>query len=192
MSDQKERQAARALAQFLKAGRSRREQQERLGVIRAQAKFLKAGGSRRDPGSPLMKFLEPRKVDILLRTWEKQFQAGDTVALFKAVHLCLRAGVAPSWVRQAFDEGLKNVIERDAVSWDEAFGGPYRKGAQIKSVKRRRKLLLPVYEEVMRLHVEEKRPIDLWTFAAAGKKFGIGHTLAGELYKEVINARVPI
>jgi hypothetical protein len=145
-----------------------------------------------DPTCPLRNFLEPHKVDILLRAWKKKFQAGDTVALFKAVNLCLKAGVAPLWVREAFGKGLGNVIDRDAVSWDEAFGGPYRKGAKVKSARRRRQLLLPVYEEVMRLHTEEKMPIDPLIFAAAGRKFGIGHTLAGKLYSAIINARDPI
>jgi hypothetical protein len=68
-------------------------------------------------------------------------------------------------------------------SWDEVFGRPHKKGAHLTSLRRKRRLRIPIL-----LRVTERQdagePISKDLFDCVGEEFGIAGTLVSEIYYE--------
>ena len=116
----------------------------------------------------------------------QRFQSGDRMALFAAIRICASTDmVMPEWVSNAFIEGYDSVLNCHKGSWDGAFGKPYKKGTQLTGLRQRREKKIMVYMEIREILSSGKTTaIDNELFERVGKKFGIGKTLANELYYE--------
>jgi hypothetical protein len=98
------------------------------------------------------------------------------------VFLCARDGrPIPEWARSELFNIEGEVRSGQFKSWDDVFGRPVKKGAQLKAIQRRRKLWLDVCLEV---HKRQKAgsPIEPDMFEAVGEELGITGALAREVY----------
>lgn len=94
--------------------------------------------------------------------------------------------VMPDWLAQAYLRRFRRVVNLEVATLDAAFGPLPRKGEKvIRNLKRRRELL-PLLNEKLCTVIQEdpSRPVDKALFEEVSKFFGIGATLAEELYRE--------
>ena len=81
----------------------------------------------------------------------QRFEAGDGMALLAAIRKCANHDLAmPAWVAEAFIERYDRVLNCRAGSWDDVFGRPYPKGANLNAMRKRRTLRSAVWNEVQR------------------------------------------
>lgn len=111
------------------------------------------------------------------------------MALLAAIRECANHDLPmPEWVSHAYIRAYDMVLNCKAGSWDEVFGRPYRKGAQLAAMRKRRIKRLAVWNEARRIILSEpETPIDVAFFERIGEKLAIGKTLASELYYEEKN-----
>jgi hypothetical protein len=93
------------------------------------------------------------------------------------------------WCAEAFLTAIEDVQDYRAKSWDEVFGRPHKKGAQLDALRKRREYQAKVWAHI---HVlKEKNPniaIDGSLFEQVGKEFGIGgKTLTEDYYYSMQN-----
>lgn len=115
-------------------------------------------------------------------------EAGDGYEVLACIRKCVTHGVvAPEWLAYAFNRRYDAVLNCKAKSWDDplSFGKPYKKGANLNAMRKRRLLRFAVWNEARRLLNESPQmPIDEYFFEVIGKPFNIGKTLASEYYYE--------
>lgn len=103
-----------------------------------------------------------------------------------AVRVCAARGlVLPDWLAREFILRYDAVLNARAGSWDDpaAFGRPYKKGAQLAAIRKRRLLRWAVHDEVTRIRsMEPDTPTDEALFERVGAKFHVAKTLCAELY----------
>lgn len=131
-----------------------------------------------DPTLPIFQWAARFSLDDELA----RLNAGDRNAVLGALRICANHGLPmPDWLARAFIQGYDLVLSRQTGSWDDAFGKPVPKGAHLAAMRKRRNKATAVWLEVRKLHAEGW-PIDDGLFEKAGKRLGIGKTLAGEFY----------
>lgn len=123
-----------------------------------------------------------------LAHYEQLFLSGDNFALLIAVRICAQHEMPlPDWAARAFIKKFDTVLNLRAGSWDEAFGRPYPKGFHLNRARRRRELQPRIYVHIQEiLAMDPKTPIGEGLFEQVGKEFGIGKTLASELYYSMV------
>lgn len=110
-------------------------------------------------------------------------QPPDPAALLDAIDFCARAGMPmPRWLAEAWCARYEDWMLFRAKSLDEAFGVSRPKGMHIDGAAQRQRLKARVVLEVLRLHGEEKLPIDQDLFDRVGKVLGIGGGLVNKIY----------
>lgn len=150
----------------------------------AQAAALAADPTRSDsdPSLPLFQWVALHQLDAL----RQQFDAGDGMALLAAVRHCANHDLAmPAWVADAFIQCYDRVLTCRAGSWDDVFGRPYPKGANLNAMRKRRTLRFAVWNEVQRILMSEPdTAIDAGLFERAGAAIRppIGKTQAEAYY----------
>ena len=90
----------------------------------------------------------------------------------------------PPWLKQAFQNAYGAKSDGKIKSWDEVFGRPFKKGIRPARERRNRRIANDLYERVEERH-SAGEPIDKSLFEAVGKDFGVGGTVASELYYEI-------
>ena len=90
----------------------------------------------------------------------------------------------PPWLKQAFQNAYGAKSAYKIKSWDEVFGRPLKKGIRLARERRNNRIANDIYERVVERHIAGE-PIDKNLFEAVGKNFGVGGTVASELYYEV-------
>jgi hypothetical protein len=103
------------------------------------------------------------------------------------VKLCADYGfLIPNWLRMEYGRRFDAVWFADVGSWDDpaAFGPPNPKGTRIEALRLRRRLRHPVYVRLFELR-RAGAPMDEHTLETVGKEFGIGKTLAADMYYSV-------
>jgi hypothetical protein len=117
------------------------------------------------------------------RLWEA-LEAGDKGAVLSAINICFHSETAvPGWVQSEFTNACTNVRIGLFKSWDEVFGRPHKKGAQLGAVRRKRPLRIPILNRVEERHAAGE-PISKDLFDSVGAELGIGGTLVSEIYSE--------
>lgn len=120
--------------------------------------------------------------DLAIEECRKRFEAGAPKALLEALDLFARSGDAmPLWMREALVARLDPWLRYQAKTLDQAFDVE-RKRERISNRKMRLSLQPAVAWEVIRLHREEKLPIDEALFERVGKKFNISMGTARDFY----------
>ena len=116
----------------------------------------------------------------------QRYEAGDSFSLMQAVFKCAqRSLVMPAWVAQPFIDGYYAVVNCRAKSWDDVFGSPYPKGAQLAARRKRRLALVAVWNAATAILMKEPDvAIDVGFFERIGRDAHppVGKTLAAELY----------
>jgi hypothetical protein len=124
-------------------------------------------------------------------------------ALDGMAHCAMHELVAPDWLARKFLAGFYAVAHARAKSWDEAFGAPFPKGAQLPAIRRRRKQRIEVAlltsDFVMR-HPDLPMTALWGLFSKAGRarteiepaireragRIGVSKTVAQQLYAEAL------
>jgi hypothetical protein len=120
--------------------------------------------------------------DLAIEECRKLFEAGETRALLDAIDFCARSGSAmPLWVAEAFCARYEKWSRYEAKTLDQALGVD-RKGERISNRKFRESMKPRVAYEVIRLHKQERLPIDEALFERVGAIFGIPMGTARAIY----------
>ena len=124
--------------------------------------------------------IQMRQID---RCAEKYVADGDSLALFEAIAICARLEIPlPRWASSAFSNTFYKVLNCEFGSWDEAFGSPLPKGAQLKSARRRQEVRIKLYSRVNEIIRNERCPVDDFLFLRVGREFDVGKTACKEIY----------
>jgi hypothetical protein len=94
----------------------------------------------------------------------------------------------PDWLEEAFVDAFEKGRGYEIKSWDEVFGKPQKKGANLDSRRHKYKKRWEIFHRV-RLRNKAGEPIGKELFAAVGKEFGVSGTTAEELYYKVRKLR---
>jgi hypothetical protein len=124
-------------------------------------------------------FLEERR---------KLYEKGHKNELLYCLIWCLQNNVPiqATWVYQKFLEAYFAVTGCEVKSWDDVFGRPLPKGGQLATERRKIEIRWSVYECIRNRH-EAGEPLEK-LFREVGKDFGIGSTVAKELYYDIKNS----
>jgi hypothetical protein len=113
------------------------------------------------------------------------YEQGDKGQILPWLDWCLSQDVqVPQWLKEAFCEAYNARRDYSIKSWDDVFGPPVPKGARPENEQRKLKKLWPLFERMYDLHSADPAnwPIGEKLFEKVGKEFGVGKTLASELY----------
>lgn len=140
-----------------------------------------------------MKLLTDEQVNsAVLSEGKKLYDQGDKTQILKCLSSCLYYDrPIPPWLKQAFQNAYRAKSAYTIKSWDEVFGRPIKlkKGARLETERRNRsEISSDIYKRVVERHGAGE-PIDKELFASVGKDFGVGGTIASQLYYAVVNAR---
>ena len=111
----------------------------------------------------------------LIKLAEYFKETGDNKILLQAISICaLNDFVIPRWCSLPYLEAFRDVWHFNVKSWDESFGQPNPKGAQMEAKRRKHSLRFAIYTEVTDIKKQNPDvPIDRALFEAIGKEFGI-------------------
>ena len=113
---------------------------------------------------------------------ERDFKAGDKLALAHAIAICACADIEmPDWVARAFLQGFNELREFKARSWDDVFGPPRPKGTHASALRKRRERSFLAWAYVRHLAASGE-PIDNELFDRVGKRLRVGRELAKGFY----------
>ena len=131
---------------------------------------------------PFWQWVALRDLDFM----RQRYEDGDHSVVLQAVHRCAQRSIPlPDWVAQAFVAGYNRVVNCRAKSWDDVFGRPYPKGANLNALRKRRTIRFAVWNEVQRILMSEPdTAIDAGLFERVGKsvRLPVGKTEADKLY----------
>jgi hypothetical protein len=130
----------------------------------------------------------------------QEVNAGNKGAIIGAVVYCLMDNrPVPSWVTSDLFNAYSAVTSGRHKSWDDVFGRPHEKGAQLAAMRRRGRLAIPIMNGVRKRQAAGE-PISKNLFEAVGeevqelisrgylgednKKFSCKGTLVAKIYYE--------
>lgn len=147
-------------------------------ALAAQDEFLDAGGNSADPAGPIYKYVALKGLESL----EKSFNDGNKLALMHAIRECANHElIMPTWVSNEYIKAFDTVNHFRAKSWDEVFGKPLRKNANLAALRKRDKYAVHIWNAV-RASEQQGIAINDELFESIGKNFGLGLTLTKEFY----------
>jgi hypothetical protein len=118
--------------------------------------------------------------------YRRKYEAGDISTLPTALWFCLTNNEpVPDWLKDAYLKATHRVWSHEVSSWDDVFGKPLKKGRQRAAAQRKYALANPVWQRVMHFVHEANEKIEKDLFQRVGEEFGIGGTLAAEIFYEV-------
>lgn len=115
---------------------------------------------------------------------EDLYREGEKFALMQAIRECARCDLAmPRWVSKAYIRAFDDILNYKSKDWNEVFGSPLKKGANLNALRNQRMLQFDVYLAVCDiLNSSPRQPIDIGLFEKVGERFNIGKTLAQKYY----------
>jgi hypothetical protein len=117
-----------------------------------------------------------------LEFYRERFEAGDKWRLLYCVEWCLTNNVpAPAWLKHALRNACAAARSHKIKSWDEVFGRPLKKGQRQATARRNARIAHEVSQQVEERH-KAGEALDKELFHAVGREFGVGGTVASELY----------
>ena len=119
-----------------------------------------------------------------------QYEQGHKRQLLYCLDFCLRNNVqVPPWAKQGLSNALDAANSYGIKSWDEVFGKILPKGKRIATQRRHAEISWDLFSRVGDLH-KAGAAIDEGLFEKVGKEFGVGKTVASELYYETGRALI--
>jgi len=116
---------------------------------------------------------------------KEAYDRGDKAQILECLYWCFRQHVPiPPWLEQAFQNAYEAKFAYKIRSWDEVFGRPLKKGIRPERELRNNRIANDLYDRVVERH-RAGEPIDKNLFQAVGEDFGVGGTVASELYYEI-------
>ena len=121
-------------------------------------------------------------------------QAGDGLALLRAVAACARFGIpCPDWLAAQFCEAVDLVSDARVGTWNEAFGRPYPAFARIDVERQTRNLVVLVHRLVWDACIHRGAVVDLQLFEEISEMPGVnaGATKVREAYYRGLREGLP-
>lgn len=113
---------------------------------------------------------------------------GDRFALMEAIYLCAwHKLMMPDWVSSEYINGIQSILGCREKSLDDVFGLPYKKGAHLNALKKKREIRPAVFVRVLEILKENPdTPIDRELFKRVGKEVHppVGGSEAEKLWYE--------
>lgn len=136
-----------------------------------------------DPTLPLSRWVALHRLDDL----HTQYMQGNKFALMQAIRECTCCDlVMPPWVGSAYIKAFDTVLNYKSKDWNEVFGDPIPKGANLHALRKKRELKFAVHSEAIKiLQADSEQAIDAGLFEKVGEKFHIGKTQAEEYCRDV-------
>ena len=124
--------------------------------------------------------------DDFLEQCRECYEGGDKAYLPYCLDYCMTNNrPIPPWLATAFRQACHKVHMHEVKSWDDVFGPPLKKGKRLATERRNMKIAGPLFDMVQERH-NAGAAIGKPLFDAVGAEFGIGGTVASELYYEVL------
>jgi hypothetical protein len=125
----------------------------------------------------------PHAYDTLrLERARLQYEQGHKRQLLYSLDFCLTNNVeVPPWVKKGLSNAMDAAHYYRIKSWDDVFGVVLPKSKRLATEQRNMKISWDLFNRVRDLH-EAGAAIDEDLFEKVGKEFGVGKTLASELY----------
>jgi hypothetical protein len=121
--------------------------------------------------------------DELLR---KRYESGHKWALMLCLRDCMELGrPIPEWARKAFCEAYDKIHRYEIESYDDAFGRHRKKGEQLVRARHKAKIRIPLVLEIVRRRRAGAAMFKEKLFHEVGKQFGVGATVAAEIYYDI-------
>ena len=132
-----------------------------------------------------------RHLEDLARRFQEKgrelYEAGDKSEFMRCLYWCIRSDEPiPPWLKEALEQIMADRRSGKFKSWDEPFGKPLGNKHQA-TVRRDAKVIVPLFDRVQELS-ESGRAIDKKLFEDVGKEFGVGGTVASDLYYDALRA----
>jgi hypothetical protein len=123
--------------------------------------------------------------DRFLESCRKRFEAGDKLVVVSCLYWCIDNDVPiPDWLERILKEACYAVENHEIESWDEVFGKPLKKGQRRAVARRNAAIAHKIFQRVEELHAAGKAR-DKKLFGTVGEEFGVGGTVASELYYKI-------
>jgi hypothetical protein len=118
--------------------------------------------------------------------YRSALERGDKGALLRFLHHCFMNNRAvPGWAQDAFSDIMRKVRRYEVKSFDEVFGRPLKKGAQLATGRRKQRAAPLIWDGVCARR-SAGEPITKALFDAVGKEAGVSGTVAAEIYYELV------
>ena len=132
-----------------------------------------------------------RHLEDLARRFQEKgrelYEAGDKSEFMRCLFWCIRSDEPiPPWLKEALEQIMADRRSGKFKSWDEPFGKPLGNKHQA-TVRRDAKVIVPLFDRVRELS-ESGRALNKELFDEVGKEFGVGGTVASELYYDAVKA----
>lgn len=113
-----------------------------------------------------------------------RYEQGEKFALMSAIRKCANHDlIMPRWVVAGYIRAFDTIVNYRSKDWNEVFGRPIPKGANLAALRKKRSLKFAVLREIVDIRARDPdRAIDAGLFECVGKQFDIGKTLAEEYY----------
>jgi hypothetical protein len=115
------------------------------------------------------------------------YEAGDKSKLLYCLYHCLRHNrPIPDWIKEALRHACYLVRSHQVKSWDDVFGRPIKSWSdrRLAAERHKDKIAQDIWDTVNdRSNAGEPRDDGL--FASVGEQFGVGSTVAKEIYYEI-------
>ena len=119
------------------------------------------------------------------------YERGYKRELLYCLDYCLTNNVqVPPWVKQGLHNAMNAAFSYEIKSWDEAFGEILPKGKRIVTERRNAKIYWDLFMRIRDLHEKAGEAIDEGLFEKVGAEFGVGKTVASEIYYETGRALI--
>jgi hypothetical protein len=123
-------------------------------------------------------------LDQLRALYEGKNQADHKAAIPTGLAYCIANNLPiPPWLGTAFCDACRKVSSYDRPSWNDVFGEPVLKGQRLYTLRRNSRIREPLWKRI-----QERRAagaaITKELFAEVGAEFGLGATVASDIYYE--------
>lgn len=137
-------------------------------------------GKPNSPTAPLFQWVALHELEQL----RAQYEQGEKFTLMLAIRKCANHDlIMPRWVGAGYIAAFDTILNYRSKDWNEVFGNPIPKGANLAAKKKKRDFEFAVFNEIVSIRkFNPNRAIDVSLFEEVGKKFNIGKTLAEEYY----------
>lgn len=117
--------------------------------------------------------LKAKLFEVGMQSLKEDFESGQKFSLMCAINECASEGVPmPLWVATEYQKAFAVIHGAQKRSWDDVFGKPFRKGAQLPYIRKAQRLARSVREQFDKLK-QDGIPLTPENYDEFAKRFGL-------------------